>query len=64
MGKLRLFVSRFFSLLSGVQIAYLAIIGTQLFMILLSIVLLIGIHKVSKFRVYYPGRLNFKRRVI
>lgn len=67
MGKLRLFVSRFFSLLSGVQIAYLAIIGTQLFMILLSIVLLIGIHKVSTFRVYYPDRPNFrrtKRRVI
>ncbi|XP_063927660.1 uncharacterized protein LOC135140866 isoform X1 [Zophobas morio] len=29
----------------GVQIAYLAIIGTQLFMIFLSIVLLIGIYK-------------------
>lgn len=42
--KSELFV---FFLLSGVQIAYLAIIGTQLFMILLSIVLLIGIHKVS-----------------
>jgi hypothetical protein len=34
-------------LVSGVQIAYLAIIGTQLFMIFLSIVLLIGIYKVS-----------------
>lgn len=40
-----------FFLVPGVQIAYLAIIGTQLFMILLSIVLLVGIHKVSKFRV-------------
>lgn len=31
----------------GVQIAYLAIIGTQLFMIVLSIILLFGIYKVS-----------------
>lgn len=31
----------------GIQIAQLAIIGTQLSMVLLSIVLLIGIHKVS-----------------
>lgn len=32
----------------GIQIAQLAIIGTQLSMVLLSIVLLIGIHKVSE----------------
>lgn len=32
----------------GIQIAQLAIIGTQLSMVLLSVVLLIGIHKVSE----------------
>lgn len=33
--------------ISGVQIAYFAIIATQMSMIFLSIVLLVGIHKVS-----------------
>jgi hypothetical protein len=32
---------------TGVQIAYFAIIGTQLSMIALSIILLLGIYKVS-----------------
>jgi hypothetical protein len=34
-------------LVPGVQIAYLATIGTQLFMVVLSIVLLFGIFKVQ-----------------
>jgi hypothetical protein len=34
--------------LAGVQIAYFAIIGTQLFMVVLSVVLLFGILKVQK----------------
>ncbi|XP_031339513.1 uncharacterized protein LOC116168012 [Photinus pyralis] len=32
----------------GVQIAYLAIIGTQLFMIVLSVILLLGIYKLIR----------------
>nr|XP_022904750.1 uncharacterized protein LOC111416878 [Onthophagus taurus]XP_022904752.1 uncharacterized protein LOC111416878 [Onthophagus taurus] len=43
----------------GVQIAYFAIIGTQLFMLLLSIVLLFGIYKLLRLFVQEkrgPGR--------
>lgn len=37
---------------AGVQIAYFTIIGTQLFMVILSIVLLFGIMKVSQVLIF------------
>lgn len=47
------FINVRFSIVTGVQIAYFAIIGTQMFMIVLSIFLFYGIYKVSKHIFYF-----------
>jgi len=49
---------------SGVQIAYFAIIGTQLFMMLLSVVLLAGVVKVSLSHFNNLPRRPIRRQLI